>query len=91
MDEGPVGAVTVVVVEVVVEEPAELAFVPDDGAVEELMAQGPHPAFGVGIGHRRLGWGRDRLDPGATLRRLHGVGSMPASRRIFHTLEAATS
>ena len=41
---------------VVVEEPAELAFVPDDGAVEELMAQGPHPAFGVGI--RAIGaWG----------------------------------
>lgn len=55
--EGAVGAVGVVVVDVVGEEAAELAFVPDEGAVEELVAQGPDPAFGVGVGPWGLGVG----------------------------------
>jgi len=39
---GPAG---VVVVDVVDDEAFELVLVPDDGAVEELAAQGPDPAF----------------------------------------------
>ena len=36
----------VVVVDVVDDEPLELAAVPDDGAVKELAAQGSDPVFG---------------------------------------------
>ncbi len=49
--EGSVGAVGVVVVEVVDDESVELALVPDEGAVDELAAQGADPAFGEGVGH----------------------------------------
>ena len=45
------GAVGVVVVEVVDDESMELALVPDDGAVEELAAQGADPTFREGVGH----------------------------------------
>ncbi len=43
------GAVGVVVVDVVDDESFELVLVPDDGAVEELAAQGPDPAFGEAL------------------------------------------
>ncbi len=42
----PVWAVLVVVSDVLDEQGAELAFVPDDGSVEEFVAKGPHPPFG---------------------------------------------
>ena len=49
----PVG---VVVVDVVHDEAFDLALVPDDGAVEELAAQGSDPAFGEGVRYRvRIG------------------------------------
>ena len=51
--EGSVGAVGVVVVEVVDDEAVELSLVPDEGAVEELAAQGLDPAFSERVGHRR--------------------------------------
>jgi hypothetical protein len=41
--ERPVGAVRVVVLDVVAWEPLELAAVPDEGAVEELAAHGGDP------------------------------------------------
>jgi hypothetical protein len=47
-----VGSVSVVVIDVVNDEPFELSLVPDDGAVEELAAQGADPAFGVRVGDR---------------------------------------
>ena len=50
------GAVGVVVVDVVDDEVFELSLVPDDGAVEELAAQGPDPALGERVGD----WGPDR-------------------------------
>lgn len=43
-------AVLVVVLDVLGEEPPELAFVPDDGAVEEFVAEGPYPSFSVRVG-----------------------------------------
>ena len=46
-----VGAVGVVVVEVVGDEAVELSLVPVEGAVEELAAQGADPTFGEGVGH----------------------------------------
>ena len=40
------GPARVVVIDVVDDEPLELAAVPDDGAVEELASKGADPAFG---------------------------------------------
>ena len=57
------GAVGVVVVEVVDDEAVELALVPDEGAVEQLAAKGADPAFGEGVGHRGPDRGLD--DPEA--------------------------
>ena len=48
--ERAVGAVSVVVVDVVVHEPLELVLVPDGGAVEQLAAQTADPALGEGVG-----------------------------------------
>ncbi len=48
--ESAVGSVGVVVLDVVVEKPFELVFVPDDGAVEEFVAEGPDPLLGVRVG-----------------------------------------
>ena len=45
------GPVRVVVIDVVDDEPLELAAVPDDGAVEELASQGADPAFGERVRH----------------------------------------
>jgi hypothetical protein len=50
--EGSVGPVGVVVVDVVDDEAFELTLVPDDGAVEELAAQGSDPAFSECVRHR---------------------------------------
>ena len=46
------GSVGVVVVDVVDDEVFELALVPDDGAVEEVSADGSDPAFGERVGNR---------------------------------------
>ena len=53
MLEGAVGPVFVVVLDVVDDEPFELASIPDDGPVEELATQGADPTFGEGVGDRR--------------------------------------
>ncbi len=45
MIERSMGSVLVVVIDVVDDEALKLVLVPDDGAVEELAAQGPDPAF----------------------------------------------
>ena len=45
------GPVRVAVIDVVDDKPLELATVPDDGAVEELAAQGADPAFGERVRH----------------------------------------
>jgi hypothetical protein len=37
---------------VVIDEPFELAPVPDDGAAEQCAAQGPDPSFSEDIGNR---------------------------------------
>ena len=50
--EGAVRPVGVVVVDVVGDEAFELSLVPDDGAVEQLAAQGPDPAFGERVRDR---------------------------------------
>jgi hypothetical protein len=50
--EGAVWPVGVVVVDVVDDEAFELMLVPDDGAVEELAAQGSDPAFSKGVRYR---------------------------------------
>jgi hypothetical protein len=50
--EGSVGAVGVVVVEVADDEAVELSLVPDEGAVEQLAAQGADPTLGERVGDR---------------------------------------
>ncbi len=47
--ERPVGAVVVVMLDVVAQELFELASVPDEGAVEELAANGADPSFRVAV------------------------------------------
>ncbi len=59
-----VGPVVVAVVEVLDEELAELAFVPDQGAVEQFGSGGAHEPFGGGVGAWRSGWGVDHVEPG---------------------------
>jgi hypothetical protein len=41
-----------------------LVFVPDDGSVEEFVAQGSDPSFGVGVCLRRARWYPDGGDAG---------------------------
>ena len=48
--------VRVVVGDVFVEEPLELAAVPDQGAVEEFVAHATGPSFGEGVGPRCAWW-----------------------------------
>lgn len=60
--EPAVGSVFVVVVDVLVQECSELSFVPDQGAIEEFLAEGADPAFGERVGHRRPWRGGDRGD-----------------------------
>jgi len=55
--------VLVVVVDVLDEQRHELAFVPDDGAVDQFVAQGWDPPFGVRVGLRRSWWCADSGDP----------------------------
>ena len=45
-------SVCVVVIDVVDNEPFEVVLVPDDGSVEQFVADGSDPAFGVAVGHR---------------------------------------
>jgi hypothetical protein len=52
-----VGPVGVVVLEVLGEQLAELAFVPDQGVVEEFGSGGAHEAFGGGVWSWCAGWG----------------------------------
>ena len=52
-----VGPVVAVVIDVGGEESSELGFAPDEGAVEELVTQGPYPSLRVGV--RRQGYRGD--------------------------------
>ena len=47
--EAPVGSVGVVVLDVVAQKPLEVLTVPNEGAVAELAAHGPHPPFRVRV------------------------------------------
>lgn len=47
-----VGPTGVLVLDVVLEQSSELAFVPDDGSVQEFMAQSAHLSFGECAGLR---------------------------------------
>jgi hypothetical protein len=51
-----VGPVGVVVLDVLAEEPFELAAVPDEGAIEKLAAHAGDPAFRVGVRDRGTRW-----------------------------------
>ncbi len=55
----------VVVLEVLLKKASQLAFVPDDRAVEELVAQGAYPPFGERVGLWCPGRDADGRDPGA--------------------------
>jgi len=57
-----VGSVGVVVLEVLDEQHSELAFVPDQGVVEQFGSGGAHEAFGGGVGSWRAGWGVDHVE-----------------------------
>ena len=59
--EALVWAVVVVVLDEVVEESVELLLVPDEGAVEEFVADGSDPSFGERVGLWRTWWRLDRL------------------------------
>ena len=52
-----VGWVFVAVLDEVVEESLELVLVPDQGAVEEFVADGADPSFGEGVRMWCAGWG----------------------------------
>ena len=57
-----VGSVGVVVLEVLDEQHSELAFVPDQGVVEQFGSGGAHEAFGGGVCSGRAGWGVDHVE-----------------------------
>ena len=59
-----VGPLGVVVLDVFLEQPSELGFVPDDGPVQEFVAQRAHPSFGVRVCLRRARWNSDGCDAG---------------------------
>ena len=48
--EAPVGAVLVVVLDEVLEKALELVLVPDQGAVQEFVADGAYPSLGESVG-----------------------------------------
>ena len=81
---GPVG---VVVIDLIDDEPVELAAVPDDSAVEEPASKGAYPAFGERIRHGgapRCGedlqtFGSEDLDEGVDDRLARSRASAPAS------------
>ena len=56
------GPVLVVVVDVVGEKSFELVLVPDEGAVEQLAAEGPNPPFGERVRDGRPDRGGEDLD-----------------------------
>ncbi len=59
--EASVGTMLVVVHDEVVEEPPELAFVPDQRAVEKFVADGADPSLSEGVRLWCAGRGDDRL------------------------------
>jgi len=61
--ETTVGSVLVVVGHELFEEPTQLALVPDQGPVQEFVADGANPAFGEGVGSRSAGWDGDDAGP----------------------------
>ena len=69
-------ATVVVVLEVFLEQLLELVFVPDDGAVEEFVAECPDPSFGVCVGLRRPRWCSDRGDFGSGEDSVEGSGEL---------------
>ncbi len=54
-----VGSMAVVVVDVLVEERAELSLVPDHRVIEQLSADGSHETLDDGVGSWRAGWRGD--------------------------------
>ena len=77
--EGAVWPVGVVMVDVVGDEAFELSLVPDDGAVEELAAQRPNPAFGECVGDRCVDWGLQDLEPFGSEDVVESVDELAAS------------
>ncbi len=77
--QGSVGSVLVVVVDVVDDDPLELPAVPHEGAVQELAAQGPDPAFGERVRNRRTAWGLEDLDVFGTEHLVERGGELAAA------------
>jgi hypothetical protein len=65
LSEAAMRAVLVVVSDVLVEQGSELAFVADDGPVEEFVAEGAHPSLRVRVGLWGAWWRPDGRDGGA--------------------------
>ena len=59
--EASMRAVLVVVLHELVEQPVELALVPDQGSVEQFVSDAADPAFRKGIGFWGAWWGGDRV------------------------------
>ena len=72
------GSVVVVVVDVVDDDALELALVPDDGAVEQLAADGSDPAFGERVGHRSADGGLEDLEVFGAEDLVEGVDELAA-------------
>lgn len=77
--EAAVGAVRVVVLEVLVEESAELVLVPDQCSVEEFVADGSNPALGERVGVRRTWWGGDHVGAGSGEDVVEGSGELASA------------
>ena len=79
LPDSAVGPVVVVVVDVFLEQPAELAFVPDDCSIQQFVAEGADPSLGERVGLRR-----SRRDPNGGDARccedcVEGLGELPGS------------
>ena len=61
------------------DEAFELPKVPDDGAVEELAAQGADPAVGVGVRHRGPNRCLENLEAFGSENLVEGVGELAAA------------
>ncbi len=57
--ETAMGPVSVVVGYELLEEPAQLVLVPDQGPVQEFVADGANPALGEGVSSGSTGWDGD--------------------------------
>jgi hypothetical protein len=68
--------------DVVVEELFELLVVPDEGPVAELAADGPDPAFGVGVRDGRVRRGTDDCCPVASENVIEAANELSAPSRI---------